>query len=221
MLDFTTTAVSRPAIIDKTYASFQKNLKDIDLKECTLYINIDPFPPDSNRAKVVEVCKRYFKTVVYRTPSEANFTGAINWLWTQATSPLIFHIEDDWKLVKPVSLMKLISFFTTNPYLLQVALRAYPYKYDRCCLSPSLIAKKFYKSVAGNLDESLNPEVQLRGHVFGIDLPSKDMGISHKGKVVVFPEKDIVLKDMGRAWIEQTHFTRPPKKNQFTSWIEK
>ena len=35
-MDFTTTAVIRPEIIDSTYKSFNENLLGINLKKCTL-----------------------------------------------------------------------------------------------------------------------------------------------------------------------------------------
>jgi len=45
IMDFTTTAMVRPHILDRTLGSFSKNLQDVNLKECRLVINIDPLPP--------------------------------------------------------------------------------------------------------------------------------------------------------------------------------
>ena len=224
-IDFTTTAMSRPLIVDRTYSSFSKNLQGIDLKNCRLFINIDPLPPHMKRKEVIAVARKYFKEVHYNLPKVANFTAAVNWIWSNASSEFIFHLEDDWELVRPVSVSKLMNYFQKNDQLLQIILRAYRYRYRTCALSPSIIHRKMYSAVGGNLNIKVNPEAQLRGKKFGIKMPSRG-SISHKTLIVVYPEKikRIILRDIGRKWINKTKYKKgggARKKARFITWETK
>ena len=93
ILDFTTTAVSRPEVVNKTYRSFCSKLKGVEFDKCTLYINIDPFPVNSDRKKVIKVAEYYFGKVVVNTPSKGNFTKACNWCWKSAKTEYIFNLQ--------------------------------------------------------------------------------------------------------------------------------
>jgi len=170
IMDFTTTAVVRPHVLDRTLGSFSKNLKDINLKECRLVINIDPLPP-IKRKNVIIVARKYFGDVKYNLPKTANFTAAYNWIWSNAETEYIFNLEDDWELIKPVSIQKVLGYFDKNKKLLQVLLRAYRYRYKTCALSPGVLHRRFYSAVGGKLVITSNPEIQLRGERFGIRMP--------------------------------------------------
>lgn len=206
-ISFTTTACCRPELLRKTYNSFYENIKGIDFSKITLYINIDPLPDVKNRDETLEVAKKYFKNVIYRFPETPNFTSAINWLWSNADTDYIFHLEDDWILTSPVHIEDIVNRFDENE-VMEVALRAYPYEYKKLCLSPSFWRKSLYKRFAGHLDENKNPEVQLR--VKGI---SPD-NISCIGE---YP----IVKDIGRGWLSDSKFKRPITKSVFTSWEKK
>jgi len=223
IMDFTTPATVRPEIVDATYSSFSKNLKGIDLKKCRLFINIDPLPNGVNRKGITEVAKKYFKKVYPNYPEKPNFTAACNWVWSHAETEYIFHLEDDWLLLEKVSVPKLLKYFGTHSKLMEVALRAYNYHYSVCPLSPCVMHRKYYKAVAGNLNEEINPEIQLRGRKFGIEMPSHDSKISPKGNVIVYPEerKRIIVKDIGREWLKNSRFKKPKGKSRFISWEKK
>ena len=222
-MDFTTTAMARPEIVDRTYYTFYKNLKGINLKECSLFINIDPLPSDVDRKKVTKVAEKYFKNVYPNYTKKPNYTAAYNWIWSNAKSEFIFNLEDDWELLREVYVPDILKYFDKYPSLMEVALRAYSYKYRACPTSPSIMHKRYYKAVAGKLDEKINPEIQLRGKKFGIEMPSPRFKISWKGKIVAYPEQEneesIILKDLGREWLEKSKFRKPKvKKNKFISW---
>ncbi len=218
VLDFTTTAVARPRIVNRTYNSFTKNLKGVEFDKCTLFINIDPAPAGVDRKNVVKVAKKYFGKVVPNLPKTPSFTGAYNWCWSSAKTRFIFNLEDDWKLLEPINIKQLVSFFDKHKQLYEVALRAYPRKYNKCALSPALLHRRFYHKVGGKLDTKLNPECQLRGRAFGLRLPSPESGIPANGKVVAFPSK-VVLADLGREWLKKQPLKKPKKKAHFTSWV--
>lgn len=225
MIDFTTTAMDRPELIYKTYQSFSENL-NIDLKQHNLYINIDCVRNNEDYKLVINVCKKFFKNIIYNVSTDPNFSRAINWCWSNANSDFIFHLEDDWILLEKVDVLKLINNFENNKNLNQVPLRAYNDDYGKYCLSPSIISKNLYKAVAGNLNEKLNPEVQLRGSKFGIKMPeltnSKDY-IKNDGMIIVYPpdKNKIIVKDIGKNWIKSTKFRKPNIKSDFVKWIIK
>jgi len=222
IMDFTTTAMARPDIVDKTYTTFSKNLKGINLKECRLFINIDPLPKDIDRKKVTEVAQKHFKEVYSNYPDKPNYTAAYNWIWSSAESEFIFNLEDDWELLREISVPELLKYFKKYPYLMEVALRAYSYKYKACPTSPSIMHSRYYKAVAGKLNEKINPEIQLRGKNFGIEMPAPRFKISWKGKIIAYPEQNkeelIILKDLGREWLKKSEFKRPKGKKGFTTW---
>ena len=223
IMDFTMTAMARHEIVNNTLKSFSKNLKGINLKDCRLIVNIDPLPPKVKRKNVIKIGRRYFGDVIYNLPPVANFTAACNWVWSNAETEYIFHVEDDWELTTPISVPKILRHFENNETLLQVILRAYRYRYETCSLSPSVMHKRFYSKLAGNLNTKLNPEIQLRGERFGLKMPRRGRpGISTKGLIVVYPRpsKRIVLKDLGRAWINGTKYrkTGKGKKSHFITW---
>jgi hypothetical protein len=226
VVNFTTTAMNRPDIVNATYASFYKNLKGIDWKKSTLLINIDPLP-EGDREAVVRVGQQYFGHVRARLPKTPNYTAAYNWLWSNADSPIIFNLEDDWELTREVDANMLASFFDREDTLYAVALRAYPHTYISVPTSPAFLHERYYKAIGGNLDPTINPEIQLRGSKWGIDMPTKrpEYGphISTKGKLHMWPEgkgnQHIVVKDIGREWMLQSKFRRPEGKSNFTTWV--
>lgn len=205
-ISFTTTATCRPDLLASTYKSFTNNLHGIDLKNTTLYINIDPLPQREYQEETLKVAKEYFGVVNCNMPETPNFTAAINWLWNNADTEYIFHLEDDWLLTKAVDMQEIMKLFKDD--VMEVALRAYKYEYKKLCLSPSIWSKALYGKFAGTLDETKNPEIQLRQDFVS---PSN---------IACFGKHPIV-KDIGRSWLSDTGLRRPKTKVNFTSWESK
>jgi hypothetical protein len=224
-MDFTTTAVARHGIFNQTLSSFSKNLKGINLKDCRLVINVDPLPPNRKRRDVIKVAKKYFRQVKYNLPNKPNFTAAYNWVWENANTEYIFNLEDDWLLTAEVDVPALLKYFEKNDKLLQILLRAYNYHYRTCALSPSIIHRRLYSAVGGNMNVKINPEAQLRGERFGIKMPTRGKGVSRKGLIRVYPKKlkAVILKDLGRQWIKKTNLRKSGggKKARFITWEKK
>ena len=99
-LEFTTTAIIRPDVLDQTYSSLNNVLVDVDLKtEGVLYINIDPVPDGSDQAiqQEIEMARSHFKEVHYRIGEPGgNFSKAASWVLNQPKQEFFFNIEDDW-----------------------------------------------------------------------------------------------------------------------------
>lgn len=212
-VSFTITATNRPDILNRTLHSFSVNLEDFDMKKSSYIINIDPLPNKDLIEENIKIADKYFGSGVYRVPDKPNFTAAVNWLWTTAETDFVFHLEDDWVLKQPTRLVKLIKSIEEKREIKQCIFRAYKYDYNKMALSPSVIKKELYKNIAGKLDESLNPEIQLRD--------PKILGMKLSGKNIRVHGKKPIVRDIGRAWIEGQQFKKPPKKAHFTSWEEK
>lgn len=200
-ISFTTTALVRPEIIEKTYASFSKNLVGIDLSKCTLYINIDPIPNNANPMPVIKIARKFFGEVCVRIPMSPNFSSAVNWCWESANTPYIFHLEDDWLLLKEIDIQKTIKLFDKGA--LEVVFKAYAYEYDRLVLSPAIWKRDLYKTFAGKLDININPEIQLRNKKF-----AATFGISNIKSVGKRP----IVRDIGREWLVGRNLKKPVKK---------
>ncbi len=198
---FTTTSLARPDILEKTYDSFSKNIKQ-DLKEFTLFINVDPVPNNIRQKEIIEVANRYFNRVICNLPKEPNFTKAVSWCWKSAAAfPFIFQLEDDWVLEQEIDLNTLLYLFKNNPRLLQVVLRAYPYVYKKVVLSPSIIANKFFIAFSNNFDYTINPEVQLRNESI--------LRIQQENLYVV--GNTPIVSDIGRGWLKKEGLVKPIK----------
>jgi hypothetical protein len=218
-LSITTTAVHRSDIIEKTYQTLTSNISGIDYKKLTLYINVDPLPPQNLNQKdeIKKVCEFFFGKVVINFPETPSFAKAVKWCWQQVDSEYVFHIEDDWKFLEKININDYLKLFNDTVY--QVAFRAYPGKYNKMVLSPSLLKNEVCKKISENLDETINPEVQLRGKKFGLNMPIGDKPTDK----IICPSKQINISDMGRKWLASTKYRKSDKhgKSHFNSWIEK
>lgn len=215
ILDFTTPATIRPDILDQTYSSFHKNLQGVDFKQSRLLINIDPLPQGeiSRIPEMIKVAQKYFGTVEANRPKIANFSRAINWLWTKANRDFIFHLEDDWELMRPVDLGEAMQLMRDKPFLQQVRLRwkksnKFVYGY-----APCLIRRKMYEAVAGKLSKLADPEKQLQDY--------RKMGIfpAVVGTTVIgWPDK-IVIRDIGREWRDSRRIKKDNKRGCWTEGV--
>jgi hypothetical protein len=224
-IDFTTTAMPRPDILDECYSSFDKNLIGINLKENDLYINIDPFPYYTDEEfseikrlseKCIKVGKKYFKNVFPFTPRKANYSKAYKRIWGNAKTDFIFNIEDDWRLDRRINIKFLIKEFKSST-LYQVVLRAYNYKYPACCTSPSLLHKRWYKVIAKGLKSNQNPESQIHKNSDGrfgtLLVPNNNTTKTPEKYIVAYPEK-IVVSDIGREWVKKSPYVSPIEHNR-------
>lgn len=203
----TTTASANPELLNKTYASFFKNIKGIDLSKCVLYINIDPVGGDQK--ETLEVAHLYFDTVICRIPEKPNFPAAVNWVWSSADTPYILNLEFDWLLEKEIDMEKVSLLMKNNIHILEIAFRAYMFEYNKPSLSPGIWRYELYKVFAGNLRLDMNPEVQLRFKRFAKYFNFKNIGVL--GNVPI-------IKDIGRDWTKKIGLVKPPVKNDFINY---
>lgn len=211
-IDFTTTAMTRPQILQSTYASFSRNLRGVEFKQSRLFINVDPLP-SGNPLEVVDTAKKFFGEVRYRIGETDCFAAAVKWCWSQPDTEYIFHLEDDWNLTEPINIHDMITEISKDRWF-QVILRAYP-KQQNLSLAPSLIKKYMYQSYARKFVTNINPEVQMKKQR-GIEWSAGEETILPDA-ATVWPQR-IVLKDIGRPWLLKSGYSHGPG---FTRWVKK
>lgn len=246
MIVITTTATCRPEILERTFSSFRRNLftddvlKDIPVK---LMINIDRTGPGSI-PDVINVCAKYFKDIKIAIPATPSFPRAFCWLWNEAAgepdAEFVFHLEDDWELMRPVDLTRMISILRVSPLVQSLrlpAFHAYPgymknwgnffmwtgnyyeppegEEWLGFCGHPSLIKAEFVRRCAPLIDPGMNPEKQFhRGN------PALNAEF-HKWKYVVYGEPADplpLIMDIGRDWMVENGYSKKGSKAFFTEW---
>lgn len=231
MIDIVTTSTLRPDILDRTYRSFCKKLFNND-RNCRLIINIDPVGDKTvNPDEVLSVARRYFNDVVFNIPDSANFASAVIWCWSNVKNDYVFHLEDDWELLRNIDINDMIKVIDRYDSICSLRLSQGRIKgkfldnnilgkgdnlgfllFDRISLNPTLIKKKFINEVIGEMVDYLNPESQL--------VPSwankkrQDVVISeimgHWHHVQYNTVKGALVRDIGREWRVRRKIKRQP-----------
>ncbi|KKL04393.1 hypothetical protein LCGC14_2616500, partial [marine sediment metagenome] len=170
-----------------------------------------PLPEGSVSSEVADVAKEFFGNVAFRSPLVPNFTGAVQWLWSQVEGPYVFHLEDDWVLNHEVRIEKLIAEILGHDACVQCSLRTgrnYAGYINKVCLSPSLLDGNFVRMFHSKFNLGINPEVQLRS----VRLQG--------GKSKLYESDAKSVTDIGRSWIRSSEYKRPSKR-QFVAWERK
>ena len=243
-IDITMTAVVRPTIVDTTLKSFCKNLftnKDI----YRLIVNIDPIGDDNKTPDdVLQVCNKYFERVIFNIPNKPSFPKAVMWVWKQATSNYVFHLEDDWIIHRPVEMKNLTKILSKNPHLACIRLYKHdipnkpnprlfnsPYRFNKkgnffeaadskkqFGLNPVLIRKTFIDEALPLMVDTKNPEKQFR---YGNE-SMRNFVMRWKYAIYGKPgDKTLVWGKNGLHWRDKSKFDKPRDGSQFITWKEK
>lgn len=216
-IEFTTTACTRPEVIDETYFSFTSNLKGVDFNNTTLYLNIDPIPFKEKAIEVVDVARKYFGNVVYNITENGNLTSAIKWTWGKLEREFNFYLQDDWILLSDVSIDTLVSKIQSqnDANCVSVTLRAYEKKSNRIVLAPSLFLSSFCKKISTDINEKYSTERQLW-------YSSGDKCVLEKGLYSLrHPDNGLIIKDIGRDWLSNKGYKKEKKGLHFKTWEKK
>ena len=239
MIDITMTATRRPELIRKTLDTFLSRCF-FRPNDCHLIINIDPVGKDMRSIEIIDLCKKYFQNIICRCPEEPSFPRAFKWIWSQADSNFIFHLEDDWELIRPVNLYKMIEIMENNPDLAILRLPWKPTNTDSAknwryffpwngeffecpeehkrevgfCGHPSLVRSEFVRNTVKYIDENRNPEKQFHHG------PPELMREIDKWRYGVFAEQNQppVIRDIGRQWMIENNYRKMGNKALFTKW---
>jgi len=238
-VDITITAVRRPELLSKTLESF-KRLLFKDKVETQVILNVDPVGNAENSEIVFETALRYFPEVTWRNSPVSNFAKAFRWVWENTTSDLVFHLEDDWELIREVDFEELVGILNRHDDLASIRLPAFysgaesmknwnkffPWngEFYECpkdlvravgfCGHPSLIRGEFVRNTAKFLNVNSNPEKQF--HYVNGDIVREVL----KWRFGVFgkPLKPPYIRDIGRRWMVQNGFRKSGNKAFFMVW---
>jgi len=207
-IDITTSATIRPYLLNETLSSFRSNLLTDDY-EYRFIINVDPIGESASADDVLDVARSHFKEVVHRTPEVPCFPDAVIWCWKQTSSEVVFHLEDDWLLLKKISLPAVLKVIKDFPQYDSFRLsksrvpgstkrRVAPYQH--LSLNPVFIRQSFIQKVTPLMMSTKNPEKQLR-------IADPECGHFIKGTrhgIYVEASTAPTVKDVGRKWMERT-----------------
>ena len=213
ILDFTTTACIRPVLLNKTYESYSRNLEGVNFKECTLHINIDNVGNGTNVEPVLNVAKKYFGEVKFNTPKQPNFAVAAKWCLSQPITEYFFHLEDDWQLLREVSIESMLKLFKKNT--LQVVLNKSRLKTrlsetGEPMFVPSLIKTKHMKFYTESMGTTTNPEAQLK---------YKFRSTPGSPNSVFYDITKEYSRDLGKSWLNKMGFKRDMGGKPWAPWI--
>lgn len=247
MIDLLIVATRRPEILERTLNSFTRNLfRNFPVR---IIINIDPVGPGSSM-DVLKVAESYFKVKRVNFPVVAGFPAAFKWVWEQADADICFWLEDDWELVRPISLTDMIEVLFYTPRLAALRLnwkhtgkhlmKNWKFKFLWEPIQVTSGWSGFFECPAGDRQEvgfcghpSLIRGEYIRkcGKLIDINLnPEKQF---HRGNEKLIKE---VLKwrygvyggreqphsiiDIGREWMIQNGFRKAENKAWFCTWNE-
>lgn len=247
-IDITITATSRPDILRRTLKSFRDLMIGPHMDAINnVFINIDPVGTHTQR-ETANVCGEFFpvRKLTIHMPPAPSFPKAFIWTWAQTlntNSACVFHLEDDWELLRSIDLQQLFILLYLYPDLALLRLSAFPSGthimkcWDKMiswngtffevppnlrgllgyCGHPSLIRKEFVKTVLPHLDDSRNPEKQIKGGntVFGKYI------LEHRFGVYQPPDTMATVRDIGRMWMVENGFRKSGPKAWFTQWETK
>lgn len=114
MIEILITATLRPEILDKTLRSFRQNLfRNLPAR---VIINVDPVGTGTVN-EVLMVVNNFFQIKAVNLPETPHFGRAFQWVWSNAEADVCFHLEDDWQLLRPMSLTHMIEILFAVPDL--------------------------------------------------------------------------------------------------------
>ncbi|MBU2548142.1 MAG: hypothetical protein KKB20_07035 [Proteobacteria bacterium] len=119
MIDVTITATLRPELFDRTLAGFRDNLfgGSFDKAGCRAVVNIDPVGPEgATQADVAELVRGYFSKAEIHMPRQAHFGRAFHRVWSAVSEKAdwVFHLEEDWEMLRPVDLARMVEILDTE-----------------------------------------------------------------------------------------------------------
>jgi len=207
-IDITTSATLRPALLDQTLTSFRSNMLT-DEHDYRYIINVDPIGEKASQDDVLDVARSHFKEVIHRKPETPCFAGAVIWCWQQTSSDLVFHLEDDWILVKPINLSMMLNtigdFSKYHSFRLSKTRVGFPpgqrvAPYKHLSLNPVFIRQSFIREAVKYMMPNKNPEKQLR-----IVDPECGRFIKKTNHCIYVEQGNkAIVKDIGRNWMERT-----------------
>jgi hypothetical protein len=238
-IDITMTATLRPEIFRSTVDDiFKYIIGRHNNKYYRLILNIDCVGENIKPKEIVKIAERSFINIKYNISKTPSFPKAVKWVWSQATSNYIFHIEDDWKFLRKINVdnmirilknhndlssLRLYKYNTPNQKIIKTFMCKWDYQEDgfylardwkkQFGLNPILIKKEFIDEALPKMVDHINPEKQFRySQEFMRDIIKK-----WKYGLYCSPNQTKSIEDSGRSWANRNKISKP-KKGPFITW---
>jgi len=118
-VDVCLVAGRRPDLLQTTLDSFNANLFR-NFTTGRFIANIDPiFGSNDDQARCREIIHSFFPAAQISEPAEPGFCAAVKRNWASSEAEVIFHVEDDWLLRRPVTPADIASF-QDDPHIAQI-----------------------------------------------------------------------------------------------------
>jgi hypothetical protein len=221
-IDLTLVAGRRPKLLVQTLRSFQARvLRHLEIG--TVYANIDPFcgtPADGDAC--ADMIRAAFPSAVLTRPETPSFGAAVQRLWLQPQSNVVFHMEDDWLMTEDLRPERIAPELQGNVVQVQLSSLArvkspHPYNYParwRTVLgiklgkvydltrplfatSPSFLTRDFMQGCAALMDPDLDPEKQL----YSGDTALSRFTLPFRSRVLPAMDGGPLVVDLGRDWL--------------------
>jgi hypothetical protein len=230
-IELTIVATRRPDLLASTMESFQARLlKNFDVSRVS--INIDPLWGDAqDEAACCAIVRRYYPDCVIYTPEKPGFAAAVERLWSNTKSDVIFHLEDDWNLAEDID-PSILGFFA-DPSVTEISLMckeknwdiqkrgAYHFakvkhrlfgvelpfyrKVPSFTLSPSFLRGDFARRWASLMDMTLDPEKQVRSRQ---NQPLTTYVSEYRNYVHTGRDVYNIAVDIGRDWRDKRNIEK-------------
>ncbi len=201
-LDVVVIATLRPALLELTLHSFYKYFLS-NFKTTRLILNVDPIgEPNVRQLDLLAIASRYADVVISRTPDTPSFAKAVEWGWSQVSTPLFLHLEDDWLLTKPVQWDAVSERFTNKASLASLRFNLTrnpnedPPTHQGLSLNPCLWRTDFIRRILPHFDCSRDPEKQFRSSDGSAYPILSQWQFEYYGK----PRERAYVIDTGKKW---------------------
>jgi hypothetical protein len=152
------TATCRPSIFKQTIDSFMQYVKFHGRFE--FIVNLDMVPVEDFIARKYIQAHMAGLDVRQFTTGKGNFARAVINNWKSTTADWVFNLEDDWEFIKTIDLDLVMAMARHSEYVRFPKVKA-P-RLDKVALQPSLWSGRLVRCLADIMDDSRDPEKQLR-----------------------------------------------------------
>jgi len=242
-IDITMVAVLRPGVIEETLTSINDNIIRGEKHRYRLIINIDPIGETVKPMKIIKIAARFFDRITYNIADVPSFAKAVKWVWSRVEADYVFHIEDDWSILRKININNMINILNKYPKL--SSLRLYKeqtpnikriktfscrwnYNEDgfylaegwqkQFGLNPILIKREFIEEAVPRMVDTVNPEKQFR-------MSQKYMRpVIQKWEYGLYTKPGasrLVYGKRGLRWREEQNMKKPGEGQTFLTWVPK
>jgi hypothetical protein len=238
-IDVTLVCGRRPELLSQTLQSFQQ-MAFRYFRINRVYVNIDPFGGDVvDHKKCRSLVLGYFPDAVISEPENASFGQAVKALWSQVTSPVVLHLEDDWLALEPITPDRVFPLFKGRTRAVKLVskelqwngrdeprrrtekvkvlgLPIWKRKVSSFGTSPGFFSGNFVNQCSAFMTADLDPEKQQRTH-----LNPALMNFTSRYECRVLPgtEQPEIILDIGRTWRDERGILKVVRRGK-SIWSE-